>query len=184
MKFFFLVLTLLLAMSGFGQGSEEISYQDNPQSNSTLELEPQKMYEVLKSIYKTGLLKRISNEDLKKQILRQTRGTFAADFLENNPKVLNTFVEIIKDDKALLSLMDISKRKGDLWIYFFVWLGIMFLAHLLKKMISDDDWNFISKMLLSLILSVGVLVCSSLAFYRMFYTELKPTVKIIRQNFH
>jgi len=138
-----------------------------------------KVVKVVQKMMAQNAFKNASDEEVRVLIMEKAKGSFMEGYLRNHPKVMNTFVEILKDEKAMSSMVGIFLRRSDLKLYACFWFGLMILAWLIKKMLFKKDWTRSKRMGVSLLVSVCVTATSLTIFYNMFYNEISPVTKII-----
>ncbi len=142
----------------------------------------EKVVKVVKKMMEQSTLKQATDEEVRKLILDKAKGSLMENYLKNHPKVTDTFVEILKDEKAMSSMVGIFLRRNDLKLYGLFWLGLMILAWLFKKIVFKKDWPRGKHIGLSLLVSFCVTVTSLTIFYNMFSNEISPMAKIIVKN--
>lgn len=142
----------------------------------------EKVVKVVKKMMEQSTLKNASDEEVRKLILDKAKGSLMENYLKNHPKVTNTFVEILKDEKAMSSMVGIFLRRGDLKLYAGFWFGLMILAWLFKKIVFKKDWPRGKHIGLSLLVSLCVTITSLTIFYNMFSNEISPMAKIVVKN--
>lgn len=142
----------------------------------------EKVVKVVQKMMAQNTFKNTSDEDVRKLIMERAKGSFMEGYLKNHPKVLNTFVEILKDEKAMSSIVGIFLRRSDLKLYAVFWFGLMILAWLIKKMLFKKNWTSTKRMGMSLLVSLCVTGTSLTIFYNMFHKEISPMAKIVMKN--
>jgi hypothetical protein len=142
----------------------------------------EKVIKIVKKMMEQSTLKNASSEDVRAMILEKARGSAMESYLNNHPKVVETFVEILKDEKAMPSLIGIFLRRKDLKVYGLIWLGLMILAWAIKKYAFNKKWTSGKRFIMSLLVSVCITTTSLTVFYNMFYNEISPATKIIVKN--
>jgi hypothetical protein len=136
----------------------------------------------LRETFQKSPLKSLSQEAARSLILEKIQNQRVKNYLVNHPKILNTGVEILQDEKALPSAIGIFLRKSDLKLYGFIWLGLLLFFWFIKKIFFSKDWSFLYRLSMSLLLSLSVSTISFGIFYTMFYNELSPAMRIIVKN--
>jgi hypothetical protein len=142
----------------------------------------EKVVKVVKKMMEQSTLKNATNEEVRTLILDKAKGSFMEGYLKKHPKVTDTFVEILRDEKAMSSLVGIFLRRGDLKLYAGFWFGLMILAWLLKKMFFKKNWTPGKRFGMGLLVSVCVTTTSLTIFYNMFSNEISPMAKIVIKN--
>lgn len=136
---------------------------------------------VMKKMLEQNSMKNASDTEVRAMILEKAKGTAMENFLITHPKVTNTFIEILKDPKAMPSIIGIFLRRDDLKVYGCIWLGLMIFAWLFKKFLfkKKKNWSSAQRMLVSFLVSICITITSFTIFYNMFHDEISPTAKII-----
>lgn len=136
---------------------------------------------IVKRMFKESGLHKAPPEDVRELILEQTKGGHLHNFLKNHPKILNTFVEILRSEEALPSAVGLFTRKQDLKTYFFIWLFLIIVGFIIKRFYfkKQKKWSKFKIAMMSFFLSSTITFVSLTIFYNMFYEELSPSVKIL-----
>lgn len=142
----------------------------------------EKVVKVVQKMMAQNTFKNVPDDEVKKVIMEKAKGSFMEGYLTNHPKVLNMFVEILKDEKAMSSMVGIFLRRSDLKLYAAFWVGLMILAWLLKKILFKKDWSSGKRMGMSLLVSLCVTATSLTIFYNMFHKEISPMAKIVTKH--
>lgn len=152
------------------------------ESLNTAALMDEKVIKLMQDAIKQNPLHKKSAREVREAILKQTEGSFIHGYLSDSPKLMNAFVEVLRDEKALTSAMGIFLRKDDLKNYFFIWIGFMTLAWLFKKIFFQKNWPKHKTTFLGIIVSLSFSLMSVTTFYNMFYDELSPAAKILFEH--
>lgn len=139
----------------------------------------EKVVKIVKKMLEQSTLKNSSEADVKKLLLDKYKGGAAGDFLANNPRITNFFVDVLRDEKALSSIVGIFLRREDLKLYACIWLGFMMLGWLFKKIFFKKKWSRVTATLMGLIVSLSVTAISLTTFFKIFEEELTPTTEIL-----
>jgi hypothetical protein len=137
---------------------------------------------VIKKMMEQNSFKDAPPEDVKKLLLEKMKGKPFENYLKTHPKVLDTLVDIVRDGKALPALVGIMQRKSDLKRYAWIWLCLMILGWLFKKIFFNKEWWVVKTAVLSLLVSLGVSALSLTIFYKLFNQELSPVVSIAKKH--
>lgn len=184
-KFLFLIL-FLFPLLAFGQDGEEevfdpakelqsLGYQE---INVKALADPRVREIVLRSL-KDSDIRTKPREEVKATILASLKGHPLEKFLTSNPKVLEIFIDILRDEKALPGLLHILKREKDLKLYFWMWLAFFISSFWFKKMFVGMYWPWYKKIPASILFSLSMTIISFSVFYLMFTDEMHPTVTIV-----
>ena len=143
----------------------------------------EKVVRVIRKLLVNSPVRSLPREQVAELILQKSKGKVFGPFLMNNPKVLNTLVDILKDQEALPSLVGIFLRKDDLKYYFYLWLGIMLLGFLFKKFFFPVEWLGWKLVVATIALNIMIGVISVTIFYNIFHKELSPLVSVVTRQF-
>lgn len=138
-----------------------------------------KVVKLVQKMMAESTLKNASHDEVRKLILDKAKGKPVEGFLNNSPKVVNLIVDILRDPKALSSLVGLFLRRDDLKMYFFIWLGLMITAWAIKKFTFNKKWPRGKTFVLGLMVSLTATTISMTTFYHIFHAELSPTAEIV-----
>ncbi len=116
---------------------------------------------------------------IRAMILGKIAGKPYEKFLLRFPVLIDIMVDVIKDKDALPGLLRILSRQDDLKMYFYVWVGLLILGFILKKIFFPKIMSAWKKFCGGILLSFSLTSISLGFFYYLFSTEIHPTVKII-----
>lgn len=141
-----------------------------------------KVVKVVQRMFKESELKKIPKKQVTDMILEKSKGSMIENYLRNSPRLVDAFADVLRDEKAMPGLVGIFLRKDDLKIYAIIWLVLMFLSYIIKRLVFPPEWqkSWPKRALLSLLFTT----ISVSIFYKMFYAELKPTVTILVEHWH
>lgn len=142
----------------------------------------ERVVKVLIKMMKESGQRKSSPELVRSMILEKAKGSGAERFLRRNPRVLNCLVDIIRDEKAMSSAIGLFLRKGDLKLYFFIWIGFLVLGWILKKIIINEEWDRSKRIFAGIAVSLLMSAISVYTFYKIFESELSPAVAIISRH--
>lgn len=137
-----------------------------------------KVLKILKKMMEESGLKNAPKEQVKKSILTQLNPR-AREFFENHPKLLNISVDVLRDQKAMSSLINILMRKDDLKLYAVIYILLILFSWLTKKLFFKKTWSKTKTFSLGLALSLTVTFVSLATFYNLFQQDLTPIVTIV-----
>lgn len=147
-----------------------------PKDIKTLNANPSKMRKAIKMI--NSQFKYMPEDEVKKMLHSSLEGKPFAGFLVNSESFINFMIGMLKDDKALLYLFELTQDKKVMKLALFVIVGLIILNFFLKRLIiKKDDFvllRFIKGLfffIFSTALKVGVL-------YFLYQDYLQPTVDV------
>lgn len=141
-----------------------------------------RVVKVVQKMMAQNNFKNVSLDEVKAMIIEKAKGSPMEGFLNDHPRVTHTFAEILKDEKAMASIIGIFLRRDDLKKYACFWLALMIIAMIIKKKTFKKSWPSSKRFLMSMLVSICVTLTSFTIFYNIFSAELSPTAKIIVKN--
>lgn len=134
---------------------------------------------LVQKMMKDSTLKNASHQEVRNLVLDKAKGKPVEKFLNESPRVMNLIVDILRDPKALSSLVGLFLRRDDLKTYFFIWLSLMITAWAIKKYTFNKSWSGSRRFIMGLLVSLSATAISLTAFYNIFHAELSPTAEIV-----
>ena len=202
MKFVLLIILFLFCLPGFGQEdtkAKEVSGTPTeeilPELDAAKELEKlgyesinakaltdERVIRLIKRMMEESDIHEASPELIKQLIHEKLKDSYLGAFLKSNPKLLDLLVDIMRDKKALIGLIDIFLRREDLKSYLHFWIAFLIAAWLIKKATFKKEWGFWKTFGMGLLASVIVTSVSMTIFYNTFKKELTPALEIISKH--
>lgn len=144
----------------------------------------EKVVAVMQKMFAHSPLKGASRKEVVELILQHVQGKPGEEFLRDNPRLMYAFADILRDDKAMPSIIGILARRDSLKMYFFIWLSIMIASFLIKKFYfkKQTKWSPTKRLLIGIGFNLGVMCTTFTIFYNIFESELSPTTKILVQH--
>ncbi|MES2527029.1 MAG: hypothetical protein V4598_08070 [Bdellovibrionota bacterium] len=136
---------------------------------------------LLERTLKEARMHTIPPELLKEKVHEAFKGHPIEGYLKNNPKAVDFIVDVMRDEKAVVSGLHIMKDKDRLKTYLYVWIVIMFFAYFTRKLFVSKYWNKWLRGIASFAFSVTISVISLSAFCLIFEEEMKPLLTIIKR---
>jgi hypothetical protein len=124
-------------------------------------------------------LKNLTQSQVRALLLEKIKGHKFEKFILNHPNLIDCLVDILRDEKAIPSALGLFLRKDDLKIFGLIWLGILFMGWLFKKIFFNKKWSYQKRIFMGLLIGLGHSLIVLVLFYNIFYEELSPTVAII-----
>ncbi len=138
-----------------------------------------KVVKLVQKMMAESTLKNASHEEVRNLILDKAKGKPLEGFLNNSPKIVNCLVDILRDPKALSSMVGLFLRRDDLKLYFFIWLGLMITAWAIKRFAFNKKWPRSKTIVMGLLVSLSATTISLTTFYNLFHAELSPAAEIM-----
>lgn len=142
----------------------------------------ERVVRVIRRLLKDNPLRKFPRDKVKSLILDKAKDNYFGTFLSDHPKVLNLFTDILMDKEALSSLMGIFLRKDDLKLYLYIWIGILILGFLIKRIFIPKEWGGWRKVLAGLSVSFLLTVLCLGIFYNMFSDEIGPLLNVVNKH--
>lgn len=121
-------------------------------------------------------------ELVKEQVIKAFAGTAIGGYVQKSPRLINFFVDFLRDEKALLSGIKIFKDRQRLKLYLYFWIGIMFAAYYLKRLFVSKYWSGPAKAIAAALYSCTVTVITMSTFCLIFDEEMKPILTVIHRH--
>lgn len=142
----------------------------------------EKVIPIFTRVFKENHLKNLPRDEVRATVLEKFKGHPLERFFKRFPKVLEVFVDLLRDQDAFPSLLQIFKRKNDLKKYGYILLVMMIALFFLKRKFLPKTIPFYKRIPLSMLVSLGFLIFSLGYFYYTFRSETGPTVKVISSH--
>jgi hypothetical protein len=146
-------------------------------------LQDKRVLKLMQKLLRNNPLQTASREEVRSLVLDKVQGRPLERFLSQNPKILDTVVDLLRDKEAMPALVGILIKQDKLKLYFIFWVGLFISYWIIRKYVFNKDWSrrksFSMRLLLSLLFTATTLT----VFFQMFHPELMPTVRIIADRF-
>lgn len=204
MKFLFLILFFLMSLPGFCQ--EDSEFEDkrevtktiiDPAFNAAAELQKlghesinaraladKRVILLIKRMLEHSRIDEVSPEVVKGLINEKLKDSLLGSFLKSNPRIFSLLVDIMRDKRALVGLVEILIRRDDLKSYIHFWIAFLIAAWLLKKATFKKGWGRYRTLLMGMLVSLIITSVSLSVFYNTFHKELSPTLEIISRHWN
>ena len=136
---------------------------------------------IMERAFKEAKMHEMPAELIRENILASFKGHALEGFFRSSPRLIDFFVEVLKDEKAMISALQIFKDKPRMKIYFYLWIVIMFCSYFLRKLFISKFWSRGIRALASLTFSLTISVITLSSFCLVFETEMKPLIRIIKR---
>lgn len=137
---------------------------------------------IIERAFKEAKMHTLPPELIRENILKSLKDHPFGGYLSNSPRLLDFAVDLIKDEKALMSAIQIFKNKPRLKIYLYVWIVIMFTSYFTRKLFISKYWGSYTRTFASLMFSLTISVITLSSFCLIFDTEMKPIISIIKRH--
>jgi hypothetical protein len=144
----------------------------------------ERVVKIVQKMFDNSPLRSMTIEQVRNLMLEKVKGEPYEGLLRSNPKLVDAFADVLRDEKAMPSLLGVLLRKDDLKIYGLIWLGLIFFSWVFKKIFFDKDWSRGKRFFMSILVSLSVTALSLGIFYKMFNEEVSPTVTILSRHWN
>lgn len=124
----------------------------------------------------------IPKRETKSLVLARLQGLPFGKILEDNPKLLDMFVDILRDNKALPNLLGLVNKPDKVKKFGFIALGVFIVVFLLNLLNSKG--NIFRRILRKLAIGLLAFAFNTGAFYFIFREELTPLLNIVFKHYH
>lgn len=140
------------------------------------------MKKAVQEFLKENPFSKMSPDEVRSMITVRIEGKPVGKFLDKNPKVLDVFVDWLRDKAALPSLFGILNKPDKMKTYGFIVIAIFIISFALNLMNSKG--NLLKRIAKKFAIFIGAFIINIGAFGFLFKTELGPTFKVILKHFH
>lgn len=124
---------------------------------------------------------KMSEGELKSFLRSRFEGNALGRTMEKNPRAFSAFVDVLRDKKALPSLLGIVNKPKKVKLFSYIALGIFIAIFIFNLMNSKK--GLLRRIFTKLFIGLFGSVCNLTAFYILFKEELTPTVDIVLKHF-
>ena len=160
---------------------EEIQKLGHKQRTAAVLLDD-KVLAIIQKTLKEGVMRNRPAEEIRALIQEKAKGSFLEGVIRRFPKILDIFVGVMKDEKALPGLIGILIRRDDLKTYGYICLGLFLFGMFVKHRIIKPKWKFFKRFRYSVTVSLIISAITCTLFYNFFKDEISPTLAVISKN--
>lgn len=139
-------------------------------------------YKMLEEKLKNNPLRQMDKALLREMIIAKTSDHPAGKIFTAVPMTLEIAVDFLQDEKAIMGLLKLVKKKERLKVYGFIWLFLLLSFWWMKKNLIPQDLPFFQRFFQRTLLSLTGTIISTMTFYFMFKQEIQPTWMIIKNH--
>lgn len=161
---------------------EELKKLGHEKLNPESFLDP-KVVGVVQQMFRESPFQKLSREDARKQIFDRLKDGKFKTYLLKNPKFTDGIVDLLQDKEAIPSLIGIFLKKAELKLYGCLWLALIILTWLFKKIFFNKNWSRGKSILMGFLVNLSSTVMSLVVFYQIFHKEISPSIRIISRYF-
>lgn len=145
-------------------------------------LSDERVIKHLKSMFEKSPLITMKKTEVRGIIMDKAKGSFFEGYFQDHPKVVDCIASIMMSREAMPQAISIFLRKGDLMLYFIIWILFMIMSWVLKKILLNEGSGRLKRNLIGLLVSITMTGLSLFSFYKIFEKELSPTASIILEH--
>jgi hypothetical protein len=142
-----------------------------------------KVLEMLQKFFMSGVLDKISHEEVKKQMQDKLKGTLGESLFERYPGLLDLFAKIIRDKHALVGMTSILMRRDDLKTFFYIGVGLFLLTMYIAHRLVKPKWRFLRRLGWKTVINFCASLVHMGVFYFIFSSDITPVAAIILKHF-
>lgn len=139
-------------------------------------------YKMLEEQLKNNPLRQMDKILLKEMIIAKTSDHPAGKIFTAVPMTLEIAVDFLQDEKAIMGLLKLVRKKERLKVYGFIWLFLLLSFWWMKKNLIPQELPFLQRFFQRTLLSLTGTIISTMTFYFMFRQEIQPTWMIIKKH--
>lgn len=147
-------------------------------------LTDKRVIELIKRMLEESTIDQVPGEVVKGLINEKLKDSFLGNFLKSNPRLFDLLVDLMRDKRALMGLVDILLKREDLKSYLHFWIAFLIAAWLLKKALFKKAWGPWKTFGMGLLVSFVITSVSVTIFYNTFKKELTPALEIISHHWN
>jgi len=123
-------------------------------------------------------IRKMSETDLKNIILSNQQAHPLFEFMSKHPKLLLYVIRLLKDDQALIKLVDVTNQKKKIYGYLVFLILSMLLNHLIKIKIIKNIESIMQRFFVHIFRIIFFISFRFTVFLLLFYDSLKPSIAI------
>lgn len=136
---------------------------------------------ILERTLKEAKMHTFPPELIREKFYEAFKGHSLEGFFKRSPRLVDFFVDVLRDEKALAAGIQILKDKEKVKYYLYIWIVIMFLSYFTRNLFVSKYWSRGYRTLASLMFSITISVITISSFFLVFQTEMKPILIIIKR---
>lgn len=140
------------------------------------------MKQAVNQFLKENPFSKMDRQEVKSMIEVKTSGLPVSKIFKKNPKLLDMFVDWIRDEKALPKVIGIVNKPDEVKTYSIIVIVIFIISFMLNVMNSEG--NLFKRILKKMAIFSGAFIINIGAFLFIFQDELKPSLDIVFKYYH
>ena len=183
-----LIFFVFASSTSFGQGEGVGRLQDTPKAPVKIEdsffsgLMDEGAKKVIGEFLAENPFSKVPREELKALLTARLHGLPLGGVMENNPKLLNMSVDLVRDESAIPSFLSIVNKPEKVKTYGYVLIGVFVLVFILNLM--NNKGNIFKRIFAKMLIGLGAFVVNLAAAFIIFREEISPSLDIIFKYYH
>ncbi|OFZ52029.1 MAG: hypothetical protein A2381_05840 [Bdellovibrionales bacterium RIFOXYB1_FULL_37_110] len=124
-------------------------------------------------------IRKMSESELTNIILSNQKAHPLFELMANNPKLLTFIIRLLKDEKAIQGLVEVTSHKAKIYIYLVFLVITILLNHWFKIKIIKNIESMMKRFFVHVGRIIFFVVLRLTVFLILFYAFLKPSILII-----
>lgn len=120
--------------------------------------------------------------ELRALVSARLNGIPFGKMLDNNPKLMDMFVELLRDKKAIPSLLSLINKPEKVKQFGIFALAVFVMVFILN--LFNSKGNIFKRILIKMSIGLTAFTCNLVAIYVIFGEEIQPTLNIVLKYFH
>lgn len=139
----------------------------------------EKVVKIVRKLLVDSPIRQMPREKVQALILDKAKDNVLGPFLLESPKALDFLTDVLMDKDALPALMGIFLRKDDLKYYFYLWIGIVIMGYVFKRLFVPVEWVGWKEIVAAIVINIVIACICVTVFYRTFNEELDPLLRVV-----
>lgn len=170
-----------------GMSPEEFNEKNNPkgtelEDNMVTGMMTGVMKQVVQEFLKENPFSKMPREEIKSMITVKMNGLPVEKLIKKHPKLLDLFVDWIRDESALPKLFGIVNKPDKVKTYGIIVIVIFILSFALN--LANSKGSLIKRIFKKMGVFAGAFLINVGSFVFLFKDELNPTFKVILRYYH
>lgn len=140
------------------------------------------MKQAINKFLKENPFSKMKRDEVKSMLELKTQGLPIAKLLKKNPKILDMFVDWIRDTKALPRIIGIVNKPGKVKTYGIIVAVIFVLSFMLN--LANSKGNLVKRILKKMGIFLGAFIINISAFFYLFQKDVRPSLDIVFKYYH
>ena len=140
------------------------------------------MKNMIKDLLKENPLSKMSKSEVRGLIEAHLSNLPVGKLFKNNPRLLDFFVDWLRDKRALPRFVGIVNKPKKVKTYGFIVFGVLIVSFFLN--LFNSDGSLFKRIRRKLMIIAGVSITNASVFYFMFKPNIQPTIDLVLKHIH